>query len=563
MACLCEDGNEPPASLIGICKQIVRRVFVIIGCVRQHSTTQIKCSVSMLTVQVNVNKYALPYVLKKEKTVFTLVYVDLIFFCMNYSNFEKYLHVSFPERADVPPMSSHHKLDTRSGDNLIVAVPPLPHFCFNYFAIVPTEFLSFFFSDSCQNIMVFPLQKRIDYIQRYYEYRRSKTCIDKTSNENGVTNNRENISVSTYRNNKIVSSNVNVLVKPDINAATYKSSCNNHEQFQEFPSDSNMEISNYYKKSNSNECNHDEIDDSLQLSPMEEDSVTCNLTENYLDQNNTSDKGYTVFKDIGNNVGSQENTFLNLSFTRTLSPVDEICPLEDVHIDEATEELYTEDKEIDKNSMCNNERSDSRNESNAILRRTKSKSLENISTFSKTENLTAKYNKNSYVCYPNKKPENLPKNSRRSNSTESEIRARKSSRNLSLKPDDLSSIKCDNFLKSLKGEVCCCEDHIITISEVLSSYPATDNARDSRIVCSLVPSKEGDHNAVSAEHLERLCAHDLLRRASGYNAEGSLQLEGVCSPYDAVNKRKRKRKQKNKRRRKRSRTTDVGTLGEE
>ncbi|KAJ4431906.1 hypothetical protein ANN_20512 [Periplaneta americana] len=32
-------------------------VFVIIGCVRQHSTIQIKCSVSMLTVEVNVNKY--------------------------------------------------------------------------------------------------------------------------------------------------------------------------------------------------------------------------------------------------------------------------------------------------------------------------------------------------------------------------------------------------------------------------------------------------------------------------------------------------------------------------
>ncbi|KAJ4437731.1 hypothetical protein ANN_17876 [Periplaneta americana] len=37
--------------------QVVRRVFVIIGCVRQHSTIQIKCSVSMLTVEVNVNKY--------------------------------------------------------------------------------------------------------------------------------------------------------------------------------------------------------------------------------------------------------------------------------------------------------------------------------------------------------------------------------------------------------------------------------------------------------------------------------------------------------------------------
>ncbi|KAJ4427531.1 hypothetical protein ANN_25179 [Periplaneta americana] len=38
------------------------RVFVITGCVRQHSTIQIKCSVSMLTVEVNVNEYVLPYV---------------------------------------------------------------------------------------------------------------------------------------------------------------------------------------------------------------------------------------------------------------------------------------------------------------------------------------------------------------------------------------------------------------------------------------------------------------------------------------------------------------------
>ncbi|KAJ4431076.1 hypothetical protein ANN_19670 [Periplaneta americana] len=37
---------------------VVRRVFVIIGCVRQHSTIQIKCSVSMLTVEINVNKYS-------------------------------------------------------------------------------------------------------------------------------------------------------------------------------------------------------------------------------------------------------------------------------------------------------------------------------------------------------------------------------------------------------------------------------------------------------------------------------------------------------------------------
>ncbi|KAJ4426715.1 hypothetical protein ANN_26513 [Periplaneta americana] len=36
---------------------VVRRVFVIIGCVRQHSTIQIKCSLSMLTVEVDVNKY--------------------------------------------------------------------------------------------------------------------------------------------------------------------------------------------------------------------------------------------------------------------------------------------------------------------------------------------------------------------------------------------------------------------------------------------------------------------------------------------------------------------------
>ncbi|KAJ4428403.1 hypothetical protein ANN_24423 [Periplaneta americana] len=38
-------------------KKKKKRVFVIIGCVRQHSTTQIKCSVSMLTVEINVNKY--------------------------------------------------------------------------------------------------------------------------------------------------------------------------------------------------------------------------------------------------------------------------------------------------------------------------------------------------------------------------------------------------------------------------------------------------------------------------------------------------------------------------
>ncbi|KAJ4434714.1 hypothetical protein ANN_23282 [Periplaneta americana] len=55
--------------------QILRDlVFVVIGCVRQHSTTQIKCSVSMLTVQVNVNKYftflplqVLPYVSHKSR----------------------------------------------------------------------------------------------------------------------------------------------------------------------------------------------------------------------------------------------------------------------------------------------------------------------------------------------------------------------------------------------------------------------------------------------------------------------------------------------------------------
>ncbi|KAJ4447564.1 hypothetical protein ANN_09571 [Periplaneta americana] len=54
MAGLCEGGNESADSLKAICKIVF---CAGIGCVRQQSTIQIRCSVSMLTVQVIVNKY--------------------------------------------------------------------------------------------------------------------------------------------------------------------------------------------------------------------------------------------------------------------------------------------------------------------------------------------------------------------------------------------------------------------------------------------------------------------------------------------------------------------------
>ncbi|KAJ4433245.1 hypothetical protein ANN_15504 [Periplaneta americana] len=64
------------------------RGFAIIGCVRKHSTKQIKCSVSMLTVEVNVNKYI-------QDRIYSHSSLTVI---VN-STFQKYVRVSSDERA--------------------------------------------------------------------------------------------------------------------------------------------------------------------------------------------------------------------------------------------------------------------------------------------------------------------------------------------------------------------------------------------------------------------------------------------------------------------------------